>query len=128
VVLATTVEGSALSELCSPTALISVTVFHALTVRAERNAWSSTGMGNKLIERRQYSAVGFEVLTAVSMKIAVFCLLTSTRLHGATTQKTAILIFCSVWERESYHNNHTCSCWLVTMSALAFPRGHESGL
>jgi hypothetical protein len=35
--------------------------------------------------------VGFEVLTAVSMKIAVFWVVaTSTRLHGATTQKTAI--------------------------------------
>jgi uncharacterized ion transporter superfamily protein YfcC len=50
--------------------------------------------------------VGFEVLTAVSMKIAVFraialmmeaartseTLVNFTRLHGATTQKTAIFI------------------------------------
>jgi hypothetical protein len=37
------------------------------------------------------SEVGFEVLTAVSMKIAVFWVVA--RLHGATTQKTAIFTF-----------------------------------
>jgi hypothetical protein len=53
--------------------------------------------------------VGFEVLTVVSMKIAVFwvvapCSLVevyqSTRLHGATTQKTAIFMI--------YHFNVNC--------------------
>jgi hypothetical protein len=37
--------------------------------------------------------VGFEVLTAVSMKMAVFWVVAPpTRLHGATTQKTAIFM------------------------------------
>jgi hypothetical protein len=35
--------------------------------------------------------IGFEVLTAVSMKIAVFWVVAG--LHGATTQKTAIFIY-----------------------------------
>jgi hypothetical protein len=34
--------------------------------------------------------VGFEVFTAVSMKIAVFWVVAPCSLHGATTQKTAI--------------------------------------
>jgi hypothetical protein len=38
-----------------------------------------------------YYMVGFEVLTAVSMKIAVFWVVA--RLHGATTQKTAIFMY-----------------------------------
>jgi hypothetical protein len=57
-----------------------------------------------------FSSVGFEVLTAVSTRMAVFwvvalcclvelfqrfLLLPSCRLHGATTQKTAILVFSS---------------------------------
>jgi hypothetical protein len=37
--------------------------------------------------------VGFEVITAVSTKMAVFWVVApSTRLHGATTQKTAAFI------------------------------------
>jgi hypothetical protein len=43
--------------------------------------------------------VGFEVLTAVNTKMAVFWVVAaSTRLHGATTPKTAIFICC-------YHSN-----------------------
>jgi hypothetical protein len=34
----------------------------------------------------------FEVLTAVSTKMAVFWVVAPTRLHGATTQKTAIFV------------------------------------
>jgi hypothetical protein len=36
--------------------------------------------------------VGFDVLTAVSTKMAVFCVVAPARLHGATTQKTAIYV------------------------------------
>jgi hypothetical protein len=41
--------------------------------------------------------VGFEVLTAVSTKMAVFWVVAPcTRLHGATTQKTAIIMVIGV--------------------------------
>jgi hypothetical protein len=42
-----------------------------------------------------FLSAGFEVHTAVSMKMAVFWVVGSTRLHGTTTQKIAIFIFLS---------------------------------
>jgi hypothetical protein len=84
------------------------------------------------IYRQTVFIIGFEVLTAVSMKIAVFWVVApcSTSLHGATTKKTAIFVFIIVslplWSdvRTIYAWRHTprtlptyniglpiCICW-----------------